>query len=309
MVNTKSKKNQNQNNNQNLNANKNCKSVQKQQQRRKSAQKQQQRRKSVQKQQQQRRKSVQQQKQQQRRKSVQKQQQRRKSVQQQKQQQRRKSLNRTNQRNNKRQRSRKNSNKRRRRQKGGYVLQYSELPKMLNEDGKLVADFDSTKDYGELLDVKQGDFFDAEVGNDGDLSLDTSVLQTRDGREGRQTAEEARRSVTEMSDRRAANNSSRISEDIQEIGKLMVTERVYHDALDEYNRAPTNADGEKVGVDEQIEIIRQYGADNVARGNRITGIEAIHAERDPDGVAHVQADALLKAFGPGGARPPENKIL
>ena len=305
MVNKRSKKNQNQNQNNQLNANNNRKSVQKQrQQRRKSVQQkqQQQRRKSVQQKQQQKRKSVQQQQQQrqQRRKSVQKKQQR---------QQRRKSLNRTNQRNNKRQRSRKNSNKRRRRQRGGYTLQWSELPKMLNEDGKLVADFRSKADYGQVLGVKQGDFFDAEVGNDGDLSLDVSVLQTRDGREGRKTAEEARRSVTEMADKRAANNADSINEDIKEIGKLMATERVYHNALDAYKAAPTNAAGEKVGVDEDIEVIKVYGGDNSVRGRRMVEIERIQEEKDPDGVGYQQADMLVKAYGPGGDRPPEDKII
>ena len=305
MVNKRSKKNQNQNQlnakaNANANANNKRKSVQKQ--KRKSVQ-QQQRRKSVQ-QQQQKRKGVQQQQQQrqQRRKSVQKKQQR---------QQRRKSLNRTNQRN-KRQRSRKNSNKRRKRQRGGYAsqLDMTELPKRTNESGQLVADFDSKFDYGEKLGIKQGDFFDAEVGNDGDLSLDVSVLQTRDGREGRQSEEEARRSVTEMSDRRAKTNADRINEDILEIGKLMTTERVYHNALDTYkDTTTTNAAGEKIGIDDEIEVIKEFGGDNVARGRRIAAIEGIQEEKDKNGVVHQQAKLLLDAYGPGGDNPPEDKTL
>ena len=225
----------------------------------------------------------------------------RRSLRQNRTQQRKQRQNRTQQRKqrqNRNSKQKKRVTKQKRRQRGGY-LEYSELPKMLNPNGELIWDVESTKDYGIRGGTYQGSFLEgAEVGSSAasKLSTDESVVEGRDANMDKSTtvservsAEKAAKAVVDQRvEARAAVVAANMVEEKAIIGKLISDDREYHDGLlsQAVNDYSLLTDAEKTRM---VEL-----ADNT---NRHTALDTAAAGEDGD------ADAKAWATG---AKSPQN---
>jgi outer membrane biosynthesis protein TonB len=188
--------------------------------------------------------------------------------------------------------------KQKRRQRGGY-LEYSELPKMLNPEGKLIWDVESTKDYGIRGGTYQGSFLEgAEVGSspESKLSTDKSVVEGRDANMDKSTtvservaAEKAAKAALDQRvEARATAVADNMVAEKARIGKLISDDREYHDGLlsQAANDYSSLTDADKARV---VEL-----ANNT---NRHTALDTAAAGEDGD------ADAKAWATG---AKSPQN---
>jgi hypothetical protein len=188
--------------------------------------------------------------------------------------------NRTQKRQNKN-KSKKRSTKRKR-QRGGYA-DFSVLPGKINDNGIWVADMESTADFGVIGGSYQGHMLKgAEVGVqsqfDGTkLSGDKTVFDTVDESKARMSEDEAKKAVENKEAAREV--LKRTDATLKELGDLSAIERKYHAAYDSYDGKPTDSAGDKVGVDpDNLEILTEYGADNVARADRYHELHEKHKD-------------------------------
>ena len=118
---------------------------------------------------------------------------------------------------------------------------------------------------------------------------------------------EAKEAVKEVKeDRKELRRTDAV---LKELGDLSAVERKYHAAYDEYDKAPTDATtGEKVVSEDDLDILKEHGADNVARADKYRELHNKYKDDDSDigKEIHKQAKNLSDTFGKRGLVPARN---